>query len=166
MKGESIFVNVTGSMAGQSVTLDESSPCIVVFIAGEQSCVEAAILSTRQLYRDHRVLSVCEQRHRVWLSQSSDKNVFVVEQPFNPFGQKASILLKELQAGPIEACMLVVSDLGFESFRFRVFALRLHPSRYLLLHAAEPQFPKPTGRIWFTLFAGATLLLRIILKVP
>jgi glycosyltransferase involved in cell wall biosynthesis len=165
MKDESIFVSTAESMADQSVTSDPS-PCVIVFIAGEQSCVEAAILSTRQLYRGHRVLFVCEQRHWVWLSQVSRKNIFVVEQPFNPFGRTASSLLKDLQAGPITACMLVVADLGFESFRFRVFALRLRPKRYLLLHTAKPQLPKPMGRIWFMLFAGATLFLRIILKVP
>jgi glycosyltransferase involved in cell wall biosynthesis len=153
-------------MTDQSVTSDKSSPCVIVFIAGEQSCVEAAILSTRQLYRGHRVLFVCEQRHCVWLSQASGENIFVVEQPFNPFGRKASSLLKDLQAGPIEACMLVIADLGFESFRFRVFALRLRPSRYLLLHTAEPRVPRPMSRIWFTLFAGMTLFLRIVLKVP
>jgi glycosyltransferase involved in cell wall biosynthesis len=166
MKSESAFVSTTASVSDQSVTSDKSSPCVIVFIAGERSCVEAAILSTRHLYRGHRVLFVCEQRHCVWLSQASKENIFVVEQPFNPFGQAASSLLKDLQARPIEACMLVVADLGFESFRFRVFALRLRPLRYLLLHTAEPQFPKPMGRIWFTLFAGATLLLRITLKVP
>ena len=41
--------------------------------------------------------------------------------------------------------MLVVADLGFESFRFRVFALRLRPSRYLLLHTAGSQVPKADG---------------------
>lgn len=166
MKCESIFVSNTGSTEDKSVTSGKSSPCVIVFIAGEQSCVEAAILSTGQLYRGRRVLFVCEQRHCVWLSQASGENIFVVEQPFNPFGRKASSLLKDLQAGPIEACMLVVADLGFESFRFRVFALRLRPSRYLLLHTAEPQVPKPMGRILFTLFAGMTLFLRIVLKVP
>ena len=166
MKSESIFVSTTGSVLGQSVSSDESSPCIIVFIAGEQSCVEAAVLSARQLYRGRRVLFVCEPRHCAWLSQDSDENIFVVEQPFNPFGGTASGLLKDLQAEPIDACLLVVADLGFESFRFRVFALRLRPSRYLLLHTAKPQFPKPMGRIWFMLFAGATLFLRIILKVP
>jgi glycosyltransferase involved in cell wall biosynthesis len=166
MKCESIFVSNTGSTEDKSVTSGKSSPCVIVFIAGEQSCVEAAILSTGQLYRGRRVLFVCEQRHCVWLSQASGENIFVVEQPFNPFGRKASSLLKDLQAGPIEACMLVVADLGFESFRFRVFALRLRPSRYLLLHTAEPQVPKPMGRIWFTLLTGMTLFLRIVLKVP
>jgi glycosyltransferase involved in cell wall biosynthesis len=166
MKSESAFASATGSVTDQSVTLDKSAPCVIVFIAGEQSCVEAAILSTRQLFRGCRVLFVCEQRHCVWLSQPSDENIFVVDQPFNPFGQAASNLLKDLQARPIEACMLVVADLGFESFRFRVFALRVRSSRYLLLHTAGPRLPKPMGRIWFTLLAGVTLFLRIILKVP
>ena len=166
MKCESIFVSNTGSTEDKSVTSGKSSPCVIVFIAGEQSCVEAAILSTHQLYRGQRVLFVCEQQHSVWLSQASDENIFVVKQPFNPFGRAASSLLKDLQVGPIEACMLVVADLGFESFRFRVFALRLRPSRYLLLRTAGSQIPKPMGRILFTLLAGTTLLLRVILKFP
>ena len=166
MKSESIFVSTTGSVLGQSVSSDESSPCIIVFVAGEQSCVEAAVLSARQLYRGRRVLFVCEPRHRAWLQQDSDENILVVEQPFDPFGETASLLLQKLQARPIEACMLVVADLGFESFRFRVFALRLRSPRYVLLSTAGSRLPKPMGRVWFTLLAGATLLLRIILKVP
>ena len=162
---ESVFVS-TGSVLDRSVASDEFSSRVVVFVAGERSCADAAVRSVRQLYGDRRVLFVCEPRHRAWLPQDSDENIFVVEQPFNPFGETASLLLEKLQARPIEACMLVVADLGFESFRFRVFALRLRPSRYLLLHTAKPQLPKPMGRIWFTLFAGATLFLRIILKVP
>jgi glycosyltransferase involved in cell wall biosynthesis len=162
---ESVFVN-TGSVLDRSATSEESSSCVVVFVAGERSCADTAVRSVCQLYGDRRVLFVCEPRHRAWLPEDADENIFVVEQPFNPFGETASLLLEKLQARPIEACVLVVADLGFESFRFRVFALRLRPSRYLLLHTAKPQFPKPMGRIWFMLFAGATLFLRIILKVP
>ena len=162
---ESVFVN-TGSVLDRSAASDEFSSRVVVFVAGERSCADAAVRSVCQLYGDRRVLFVCEPRHRAWLPQDSDENIFVVEQPFNPFGETASLLLEKLQTQPIEACMLVVADLGFESFRFRVFALRLRPSRYLLLHTAKPQFPRPMGRIWFMLFAGATLFLRIILKVP
>jgi glycosyltransferase involved in cell wall biosynthesis len=166
MRSESAFVSTTGSVLNQSATSDEAPPRIVVFVAGERSCVEAAVRSACQLYRDRRILFVCEPWHRSWLPQNSNENIFVIEQPFNPFGQTASLLLQKLQVRPIEACAIVVADLGFESFRFRVFALRLRPSRYLLLHTAEPQFPKPMGRIWFMVFAGATLFLRIILKVP
>jgi glycosyltransferase involved in cell wall biosynthesis len=162
---ESVFVN-TGSVLDRSATSEESESRIVVFVAGERSSADAAVRSVCQLYGDRRVLFVCELRHRAWLPQDADENILVVEQPFNPFGETASLLVEKLQARPIEACVLIVADLGFESFRFRVFALRLRPSRYLLLHAAEPQFPKPMGRICFTLLAGATLFLRIILKVP
>jgi glycosyltransferase involved in cell wall biosynthesis len=162
---ESVFVN-TGSVLDRSATSDEFSSRVVVFVAGERSCADAAVRSVCQLYGDRRVLFVCQPRDRAWLPEDSDENIFVVEQPFNPFGETASLLLEKLQARPIEACVLVVADLGFESFRFRVFALRLRPSRYLLLHTTEPQFPQPMGRIWFMLFAGATLFLRIILKVP
>jgi glycosyltransferase involved in cell wall biosynthesis len=166
MKSKSVLVNTAGSESDQSATSEESSSRIVVFVAGERSCADAAVRSVCQLYGDRRVLFVCEPRHRAWLPKDSDENIFVIEQPFNPFGETASLLLEKLRARPIEACMLVVADLGFESFRFRVFALRLGPSRYLLLHIAEPQVPKPMGRIWFTLFAGVTLFLRIVLKVP
>src|SRR5262249_26106598 len=166
MKSESVLLNTAGSASDQSATSDKSSPCVIVFIAGEQSCVEAAVLSARQLYHGRHVLFVCEPRHCAWLPQASDENIFVVEQPFDPFGETASLLLQKLQARPIEACMLVVADLGFESFRFRVFALRLRPSRYLLLRTTGPQLPKSMSRIWFTLFAGVTLFLRIVLKVP
>jgi glycosyltransferase involved in cell wall biosynthesis len=162
---ESVFVN-TESVLHQSATSAESESRVVVFVAGERSCADAAVRSVYQLYGDRRVLFVCEPRHRAWLPEDSDENIFVVEQPFNPIGETASLLLEKLQARPIEACALVIADLGFESFRFRVFALRLRPLRYLLLHTAEPQFPKSMGRIWFMVFAGATLFLRIILKVP
>ena len=162
---ESVFVN-TGSVLDQSASSEEVSPRIVVFIAGEQSSVEAAVHSVRQFYPSYRVLFVCEPRHRVWIPQNSDESIFVVEQPFSPFGPRAALLLQKLQVRPIEACMLVVADLGFESFRFRVFALRLRPSRYLLLRTAGCRLPKPMGRIGFASFAGVTLLLRIVLKVP
>ena len=153
-------------MSDQSATSDESSPRNFVFIAGERSHVEKAVHIARELYRNRRVVFICEPRHSAWLPQSLDESVFVVEQPFNPFGRTASILLKKLQARAIEDCAIVVADLGFESFRFRVFALRLHPSRFLLLHPGGPTLPQPMGRILFTLLAGMTLFLRIILKIP
>jgi len=166
MRGESAFVSTTGSVPDQSVTSDQSSPRIIVFIAGERSCVEKAVHITRELYRNRRVMFICEPRHSAWLPQSLDESVFVVEQPFNPFGRIASVLLKKLQAQPVEDCAIVVADLGFESFRFRVFALRLRPSRFLLLQTGGPTLPQPMGRILFTLLAGMTLFLRIILKIP
>jgi glycosyltransferase involved in cell wall biosynthesis len=165
MKSESAFVSSTGPVSGESLTLDESSPHIIVFIAGEQSCVQAAVLRAGQLYRGH-VLFVCEPRHYAWLPQDSDENIFIVEQPFNPFGQTAGILLRKLQARPTEACALVVADLGFESFRFRLFALRLSTTRFYLLRTGGCTLPKPIGRTLFALLAGITLFLRIILKAP
>jgi glycosyltransferase involved in cell wall biosynthesis len=165
-EGESAFVSTTGSVPDQSVTSDQSSPRSIVFIAGERSCVEKAVHIARELYRNRRVVFICEPRHSAWLSQSLDESVFVVDQPFNPFGRIASVLLKKLQAQPVEDCAIVVADLGFESFRFRVFALRLRPSRFLLLQTGGPTLPQPMGRILFTLLAGMTLFLRIILKIP
>jgi glycosyltransferase involved in cell wall biosynthesis len=166
MKSESVLVSTAGSVLDQSATSAESESHVVVFVAGERPCVDAAIRSVCQLYGDRRILFVCEPRHRAWLLQSSDENVFVIEQPFNPFGQNASLLLQTLRARAIEACAIVVADLGFESFRFRLFALRLRPSRYLLLRAFESRLPKSMGRLLFTLLAGMTLFLRIILKIP
>ena len=66
MKSESMLVSTTGSVLGKSVSSDELSPRIIVFIAGEQSCVEAAVHSACQLYRGHRVLFVCEPRHELF----------------------------------------------------------------------------------------------------
>jgi glycosyltransferase involved in cell wall biosynthesis len=128
--------------------------------------VEAAVRSIRELYGDRRILFVCEPRHRAWLPQILDENVFVVEQPFNPFGEKASLLLQTLRARPIAVCAIVVADLGFESFRFRLFALRLRPSSFLMLHEPTSELPKPLGTVSFGLLAAGTLLLRIILKIP
>jgi glycosyltransferase involved in cell wall biosynthesis len=162
---ESVFVNA-GSVLDHSATSEGSSSRVIVFVAGERSSVDAAVRSICQLYGDRQVLFVCESRHRAWLPQGSEENIFVVEQPFNPFGQKASLLLQTLRARPIEACAIIVADLGFESLRFRLFALRLRPSRYLMLQTPASELPKPMGRISFGLLAGATLFLRIILKVP
>jgi glycosyltransferase involved in cell wall biosynthesis len=162
---ESVFLNA-GSVLDQSATSEESGSRVVVFVAGERSGVDAAVRSVYQLYGDRRVLFVCEPRHRAWLPQGSSENILVVEQPFNPFGQRASRLLQTLRGRPIEACAIVVADLGFESLRFRLFALRLRPSSFLVLQAPASELPKPVGRISFGLLAGATLFLRIILKVP
>ena len=160
---ESEFVN-TGSV--KSTTSEEFSSRVVVFIAGERSSVDAAVQSIRRLYNDQQLLFVCEPRHRAWLPQGSAKNIFVVEQPFNPFGQKAALLLQTLRARPIETCAIVVADFGFESFRFRLFALRLRPSSFFVLQPRAAELPKPVGRMSFALLAGATLFLRIIFKVP
>ena len=160
---ESAVVNTTGSTLDQSVTSDEALPRIVVFVAGERSCVDAAVRSVCQLYGDRRILFVCEPRHRAWLPQGSDENILVVGQPFNPFGQVASLLLQRLRARPIETCAIVA--VGFESLRFRLFALRLRPSRFLMLQMLASDFSKPMGRIWFSVLAVAILFLKMFLMI-
>jgi hypothetical protein len=55
---ESVFVN-TGSVSDQSVTTDESSPRIIVFAAGAQSRVEAAVDVAGRLYPGRRLVFVC-----------------------------------------------------------------------------------------------------------
>src|SRR6266850_909964 len=165
MGSESEFANTIGSACGDLVTMDESSPRIIVFVAGAQSRVEAAADVARKLYPGHQLVFVCEPAHCTWISQTSSEKVFVVEQPFNPFGRRASELRKSLESTPIEACALVIADIGFESFRFRVFALRLQTQRFLLLGGGEPSGSKQLNRFSFALLAGASPFLGRIRKI-
>jgi SAM-dependent methyltransferase len=165
MTSDSEFANTTGSTRDDSVTMDESSPRIIVFVAGAQSRVEAVAEVARQLYPGQQLVFVCEPIHRAWLSQRAGESIFIVEQPFNPFGGKASELRKSLEAAPIEACALVIADMGFESFRFRVFALRLRARCFLLLRGSAPDDSKQLDRLSFALLAGVTLFFRWPWKV-
>jgi SAM-dependent methyltransferase len=165
MSSKSEFANTTAPAGSGSVVTDELSPRIIVFVAGAQSRVEAAVDVARKLYPAHNLVFVCEPIHRAWLSQRTRESIFVVEQPFNPFGRKASELRKSLEAVPIEACGLVIADIGHESFRFRVFALRLRTRRFLLLHGAAPSDSKQLDRLSFALLAGMTLFFRWPQKV-
>jgi SAM-dependent methyltransferase len=165
MKTDSEFANTTGSTRDDSVTMDESSPRIIVFVAGAQSRVEAAADVARNLYPGRNRVFVCEPIHCGWLEQRTGESIFVVEQPFNPFGRQASELRKSLEAVPIEACALVIADIGFESFRFRVFALRLRARRFLLLGGAAPDDSKQLDRLSFALLAALTLFFRWPRKV-
>jgi SAM-dependent methyltransferase len=165
MSSESEFANNTASARSDSVTTDESTPRIVVFVAGEQSRVEAAADVARKLYPGRNLVFVCEPIHRAWLSERAGETIFVVEQPFNPFGRMAAQLRKSLAAAPIEACALVIADIGRESFRFRVFALRLRARRFLLIHGAAPNDSKQLNRLSFALLAGVTLCSRWPRKV-
>jgi glycosyltransferase involved in cell wall biosynthesis len=141
--------------------MDASSPRVIVFVAGERSRVEAAVEMARCLYRKRRLLFVCEPRQRGWLSEAVSENVVVVEQPFNPFGRKADALRKALQSAPIEACAVVVATFGFESSRFRLFALRLRSPRFVLLNTTSSGPTKEISRTSFVLATGATLFFRI-----
>jgi glycosyltransferase involved in cell wall biosynthesis len=158
--------NIDEPVSAKPLTTNDSANNVVIFLAGGQSCVETAVYVARKLYPGRHIVYICESLHLSWFSRSFYENVLVVEQPFDPFGQRAAALIKQLEVRPIEACAIVIADFGFESFRFRVFALRLHPSRYLLLRAIGSWLPKPVGRISFALRAGATLFFRIILKAP
>ena len=165
MSSESELANTTASACSDSVITDESSPRIIIFVAGEQSRVEAAADAARKRYPGHNLVFVCEQAHCAWLSQRAGDSIFVVEQPFNPFGRKASELRKSLQAAPIEACGLVIADIGRESFRLRLFALRLRARRFLLLGGATPNDSEQLDRLSFALLAGVTLFFRWPRKV-
>ena len=165
MSSESEFVNTTASVRRDSITTDESPPRIIVFVAGAQSRVEAAADVARKLYPGRNLVFVCEPIHCGWLSQHSCESIFVVEQPFNPFGRKASELRKSLTAAPIEACALVIADTGRESFRFRVFALRLRARSFLLLRGSAPNDSKQLDRLSFALLAALTLFFRWPWKV-
>jgi ubiquinone/menaquinone biosynthesis C-methylase UbiE len=160
MSSESEFPSPIGAARGDSATTDESSPRIIVFVAGAQERVEAAADEARTLYPGRNLVFVCEPIHRAWLSLRAGESIFVVEQPFNPFGRKAAELRESLQAVPIEACALVIADIGRESFRFRIFALRLRARRFLLLCGAEPNASKQLDRLSFAFLAGLTLVFR------
>jgi len=134
-------------------------------VSGKRARAETAVHEARGLYRGHHFVFVCEPEHREWLSNDASAIVYVVEQPFNPFGAEADDLRKILESGPIEACALVVADIGFESFRFRVFALRLATLRFVLLPASATTTAKQMNRFSFVLATGATLLLRISTRV-
>jgi glycosyltransferase involved in cell wall biosynthesis len=134
-------------------------PCIVIFVAGERSSVDTALRSARRLYPDRRFVFVCEQAHCEWIAPASGERVFVVEQPFNPFGRRASELRESLESTSIEACALVIADIGFESSRFRIYALRLRTQRFLLLGGDKPNSSKQLNRFSFALLAGAALFL-------
>ena len=117
--------------SASSTGVDKGQSAVVVFVAGERQSVDAAVFTVSQMYHERQLSFVCEPRHSGWCSRSPVDKVFIVEQPFNPFGRAASILLKKLRTQFIETCVILVADLGFESFRFRAFALRLRASRYL-----------------------------------
>jgi len=157
---------LSGSISGSvSAHLIDQSPCIVIFVAGEQSCVETAIRSARRLYPDRHFVFVCEPAHRAWISQASSERVLVVEQPFNPFGRTASELRRCLESTPIEACALIIADIGFESFRFRVYALRLRTQHFLLLSGDKLDSSKQLNRFSFALLAGAAPFLGRLSKI-
>jgi glycosyltransferase involved in cell wall biosynthesis len=145
--------------------MDASSHRVIVFVAGERSRVEAGVDLARRLYCDRRLIFVCEPRQRDWLSEASSENVFVVEPLFNPFGVSAGELRKKLESGPIEACAIIVASFGFESSRFRLFALRLRTSRFVLLGATPSEPTKQMGRSAFVLATAETLLLRVCCRV-
>ena len=143
---------------------DDRSPAVVVFLAGERSLVELAIDNARRVYAGRRLIFVCERAHRAWFHQMIGERIFVVEQPFNPFGRIAAELRKSLDANCVEACALVVADVGLGSFRFRVLALRLATARFHLL-LGTPPVSKQFGRFSFALLAGTAFILGCFRKI-
>lgn len=141
--------------------MDDSTARVIVFVSGERLGVEAAVSLARRLYFDRQLVFVCESRQRAWLSELSSENVYIVEPRFNPFGISAGVLRENLAAAPIEACAIVVPSFGFESSRFRLFALRLRTSRFVLLGATPSEPTKHMGRSAFVLGTAETLLLRV-----
>ena len=162
MKDRELSGDVGGPLSAHPV--DQLS-CIVIFVAGEQSSVEAALRSARRLYPDRHFVFVCEPAHRPWISHTSGERIFVVEQPFNPFGRRASELRKSLASSPIEACALVIAGVGLESLRFRVFALRLRTQWFRLLGGDTTNDSKQLDRLSFALLTGVTLPLGRLRKI-
>jgi glycosyltransferase involved in cell wall biosynthesis len=157
--------SISGQVSAHAVVTGEDHlPRIVILVAGEKSCVETAVGKARQLYPDRGFVFICEPAHCAWLLQRPGERVYIVEQPFDPFGRQAAELRASLGAAPIETCALVIADIGFESFRFRVFALRLRPKRFLLL-AGMSGGSQPIGRLGFTLLAGAAPFLGRLRKI-
>ena len=144
---------------------DGPTPRVVVFLAGARARVEAALCEARKIYGGRDLTFFCEPEHRVWLAERAGETIFTVEQPFNPFGRRAAELLKGLEAGPVEACVIVVADSGFESLRFRVFALRVRTSRFVFLPVGISGQPEPLSRSSFAIHTAGTALFRIPRKV-
>jgi len=136
-----------------------------VFVAGARARVEAALYEARKVYGDRHLTFFCEPEHRAWLADRADETIFTVEQPLNPFGRRAAELLKGLEAWPVEACVIVVADSGFESLRFRVFALRVRTSRFVFLPVGISGQPEALSRSSFAIHTAGTTLLRIPRKV-
>jgi glycosyltransferase involved in cell wall biosynthesis len=144
---------------------DGPTPRVVVFVAGARARVEAAICEARKVYGGRHLICICEPEHRAWLTESPGETVLTVEQPFNPFGRRAAELLKGLEAWTVEACVIVIADIGFESLRFRLFALRVRTSRFVFLPAGISGQPEPLSRSSFAIHTAGTTLLRIPRKV-
>src|SRR5919106_3073255 len=166
VKDESLSVTVDGLVSNNSVVLDVRLPRVVVFVAGDRERAEPTVQIARELYGDRHLAFVCEPSHAAWLTLAPEESLFVIEQPFNPFGREASMLLKVLQVCAIDLCALIVANIGIESFRFRLFALRLRTSRFVLLRDTVPAPSKCMGRGLFAIRTAATLVLRVVVKFP
>lgn len=165
MRRQSALVSFSGSMSDQPVLPHDLLSHVVIFVAGVRSRAESAINEVRRIYPGRHLVFICEPAHCAWLPQCLTDSVVVIEQPFNPFGQRASQIRKSLEATSIEACALVVADVGLESLRFRIFALRLRTELFLLLDPAKPAASKQVSRFSFALLAGVTLVLGRLRKI-
>jgi glycosyltransferase involved in cell wall biosynthesis len=141
---------------------DGPTPRVVVFVAGPRARFEAALYEARKVYGGRHLTFFCEPEHRAWLAERPGETILTVERPFNPFGQRAAELLKGLEAWPVEACVIVVADIGFESLRFRLFALRVRTSRFIFLPIGIPGQPEALGRSSFAVHTAGTTFLSML----
>ena len=163
MTGQSPSPGAGTQGATKPASSDGPTPRVVVFVAGARARVEAALCEARKVYGGRHLTFFCEPEHRAWLAERAGETIFTVEQPLNPFGRKAAELL--LEAGPVEACVIVVADSGFESLRFRVFALRVRTSRFVFLPVGISGQPEPLSRSSFAIHTAGTILFRTPRKV-
>jgi glycosyltransferase involved in cell wall biosynthesis len=140
---------------------DGPMPRVVVFVAGARARVEAALYEARKVYGGRHLTFFCEPEHRAWLAERAGETILTVEQPFNPFGRRAAELLKGLEAWPVEACVIVIADIGFESLRFRLFALRVRTSRFVFLPVGISGQPEALSRSSFAIHTVGTTFFRI-----
>ncbi len=164
MTGQSPSPWASSQGATKPADSDGPTPRVVVFVAGARARVEAAICEARKVYGGRHLICICEPEHRAWLTESPGETVLTVEQPFNPFGRRAAALLKGLNPWPVEACVIVVADIGLESLRFRLFALRVRTSRFVFLPVGISGQPEALGRSSFAIHTAGTPFFRVLRK--
>lgn len=143
-------------------TGDSSRNCVVVFVAGARARVEAALKEARELYPGHHFALITEPECRPWLSEDARTRVFLVPQPFQPWGRNAAQLRRTLTRRKIDACVVIASAAGQGSLRFRLFALRLPTTGfYLLPRSVAGASSRVLDRVAFARYAVAAVLLRL-----
>jgi len=146
---------IFGSMSTASIEVSRGA--ILVLVAGERFCVEEAIETLRSVFPDRRLLFICEPFQRAWLRPLKDEDVFVVHQPFNPFGRAASEIRRKVADSSLEACALIIAASGFESVRLRTFALRLPVRKFVLTRGDGQGISRRLTRLGFLRLAATAL---------